>query len=417
MGPTKGLSEKSLNRSLSSIHIHYNHTLTRALSSTSGRRTGLIIFNSPEVVQDLLLFRFADCSDVGQSWPASSEPSLRAGRRSTSGILYEQPGRALVWSIALVLKGERSHAPCQLHKILHPFCTIRAVPHQTSPAYLSAVITCCRTVPWHVRAGRRPPRPLALAVHESPRSPMVQNSRKMEAERQQHAFDAPSAQRDGISILSPALLREIRPSTDDWASTQAYAWMEVCPPLERCLRPSCAVFLQPAHPSRPSLWSLTGSAPLSRSPPLPPSPPSRRPAPSPPPPLSPSPSPSLSLSPSPSLSTSLSLSPSPPLSPCRRAAVATELRSPSPSPPSRRRHRSLAVAVARSLSPSLSPSPSLPPSVAVLIAVAAEPPSPPSRLRHRRSRRAAFPIAVAAEPPSPSPSLRGAALGSWSDVV
>ena len=50
VGPTKGLSEKSLNRSLSSIHIHYNHTLTRALSSPPGRRTGLIIFNQPEVV-------------------------------------------------------------------------------------------------------------------------------------------------------------------------------------------------------------------------------------------------------------------------------------------------------------------------------------------------------------------------------
>ena len=112
-----------------------------------------------------------------QSWPALSGPSLRAGRRSTSGILDEQPGRALVWSIALVLKGERSHAPCQLHKILHLFCTVHAVPHQTSPAYLSAVITCCRTVPWHVRAGRRPPHPLALAVNESLRSPMVQNSR------------------------------------------------------------------------------------------------------------------------------------------------------------------------------------------------------------------------------------------------
>ena len=36
-GPTdrkeKGLSEESLNISLSSIHIHYNHTLTRALRS------------------------------------------------------------------------------------------------------------------------------------------------------------------------------------------------------------------------------------------------------------------------------------------------------------------------------------------------------------------------------------------------
>ena len=50
VGPTKGLSEKSLNRSLSSINIHYNHTLTRALSSTSGRRTGLVIFYQPEVV-------------------------------------------------------------------------------------------------------------------------------------------------------------------------------------------------------------------------------------------------------------------------------------------------------------------------------------------------------------------------------
>ena len=42
VGPTKGLSEKSLNRSLSSIHILYNHTPRWGVGRAPGRRTPLL---------------------------------------------------------------------------------------------------------------------------------------------------------------------------------------------------------------------------------------------------------------------------------------------------------------------------------------------------------------------------------------
>ena len=51
MGPTKGLSEKSLSSSSSSIHIHYNHDPVQALYSLPGRCAQLAIFNWTEVVR------------------------------------------------------------------------------------------------------------------------------------------------------------------------------------------------------------------------------------------------------------------------------------------------------------------------------------------------------------------------------
>ena len=50
VGPTKGLSEKSLNRSLSSIHILYNHTPRRGVGRAPGRRTPLLNSFHTEVV-------------------------------------------------------------------------------------------------------------------------------------------------------------------------------------------------------------------------------------------------------------------------------------------------------------------------------------------------------------------------------
>ena len=56
------------------------------------------------------------------------------------------------------------------------------------------------------------------------------------------------AGRDRLSRALPAASgSSVCPSSDFWASTQAYAWMEVhycmqvCPALERCLRASCCL--------------------------------------------------------------------------------------------------------------------------------------------------------------------------------
>ena len=53
---------------------------------------------------------------------------------------------------------------------------MQAVKRAESIPELSAVCSCCSTLPWHVLAGRRPPRALAVALHACLGSQMVQNS-------------------------------------------------------------------------------------------------------------------------------------------------------------------------------------------------------------------------------------------------
>ena len=56
VGPTKGLSEKSLNRSLTSIHILYNHAPSRGVGTHPGRCTRLAMLTMIRVAGGSTLF-------------------------------------------------------------------------------------------------------------------------------------------------------------------------------------------------------------------------------------------------------------------------------------------------------------------------------------------------------------------------